>query len=94
MVVRLSPLLTDPATIDLARGLCHYGAQLSPRLQPDGEPPFDDFYADHLRYLDALGGDSTTADATIAHFRGKLNSHRGPVRPRCSGSSANAGPPP
>ena len=72
MVVRLSPLLSDPTTITLARGLCHYGAQLSVHLRPDGESPFDDFYADHHRYLDALTGEAAAVDATVTHFRTKL----------------------
>ena len=70
MVIRLSPFLTDPTALRQAVGLTAYGQHLSPRLQTDGEPPFDEFYADHGRYLRALLGEDP--DATIAHFQGKL----------------------
>ncbi len=70
MVVRLSTLLTDPATIRLAVGLTDYGRKLSDRLQADGEPPFDDFYADHATYLKATLGEDI--DGAIRHFESKL----------------------
>ena len=70
MVIRLSPFLTDPTALRQAIGLTEYGRRLSSRLQTDGEAPFDDFYADHGRYLRALLGEEP--DATIAHFEGKL----------------------
>jgi len=70
MVVRLSPLLTDSEALRLAIGLTDYGRKLSDRLQAEGEPPFDDFHADHGIYLRALLGES--ADAAIKHFQSKL----------------------
>ncbi len=70
MVVRLSTLLTDPAAIRLALGLTDYGRKLSDRLQADGEPPFDDFHADHATYLKATLGEDV--DAAIRHFESKL----------------------
>ncbi len=69
-VVRMSPLLTDPATIALAVGLTDYGRNLSERHRYAGEPPFEDAYADHAVYLRALLGEDV--DAAIAHFRAKL----------------------
>lgn len=70
MIVRLSPLLTDPAATRLAVALAEYGRRLSPRLGTDAEPPFDDFYADHAAYLRALLGEEP--DATVALFRSRL----------------------
>lgn len=72
MVVRLAPLLDDPAAIRLARDLCDYGARLSPRLRPDGEPPFDDHFGDHTLYLGALLDPEGAGEAAVAHFRSKL----------------------
>ncbi len=69
-VVRMSPLLTDPATIALAVGLTDYGRNLSERHRYAGEPPFEDTYADHAVYLRALLGEDV--DAAIAHFLSKL----------------------
>ncbi len=73
--VRASPLLKDPKAIDQAIDLAEYGSRLSPRHQYDGEPPFDNLYRDHLRYLKALAGEGV--EATLEHFRGRL----GPVDP-------------
>jgi hypothetical protein len=69
-VVRVAPLVRDPATLALAVELTEYGRSLSPRHRSEGEPPFDDHYEDHAAYLRALLG--RDVDAAIAHFRGKL----------------------
>jgi len=69
-VVRLSPLLKSKADIALALELATYGSGLSDRFRYDGLPPFDDIYADHAIYLNALLGND--ADAAVAHFRSKL----------------------
>jgi hypothetical protein len=69
-VVRMSPLLTDPATIALAVELTDYGRNLSPRHRYEGDPPFERTYEDHAVYLRALLGQGV--DAAIAHFRSKL----------------------
>ena len=69
-VVRLSPLLTDPATIALAVELTDYGRRLSGRLQYEGDPPFERVYEDHAVYLRALLGQDV--ESAIAHFRAKL----------------------
>ena len=68
--VRLSPMLTDPATIALAVGLTEYGRRLSERHRYEGDPPFEDNYQDHGVYLRALLGQD--AEEGIAHFRAKL----------------------
>ncbi len=69
-VVRMAPLLTDPAVIDLAIGLTDYGRNLSKLHRYEGGPPFDMLYEDHAVYLRALRGQGV--DAAITHFRGKL----------------------
>lgn len=69
-VVRLSPLLKDEARIRLAVELAQYGSGLSDRFRYDGLPPFEDIYADHLVYLNALLGNEV--ENAISHFRGKL----------------------
>jgi hypothetical protein len=69
-VVRVAPLLTDPATIALAVELAEYGRRLSPRHQYDGDPPFERLYEDHAIYLRALLGEDV--EAALAHFRAKL----------------------
>ncbi|WP_435009648.1 hypothetical protein P12x_000904 [Tundrisphaera lichenicola] len=68
--VRLSPLLTDPSTIEMAIGLTDYGRRLSDRHRYEGDPPFEDHYGDHGIYLRALLGQDV--EQAIAHFRGKL----------------------
>jgi hypothetical protein len=68
--VRLSPLLTDPETIEQAIGLTDYGRNLSERHRYEGDPPFEDHYGDHAVYLRAILG--RDVEAAIAHFRGKL----------------------
>ena len=75
MVVRLAPLADDPDAIRLAAELAEYGSRLSPRLRTDGEPPFDEFYADHAAYLRGLLGED--ADAAVERFRARL----GPPNP-------------
>ena len=68
--VRLTPLLVDPSTIEMAVGLTDYGRLLSDRHRYEGDPPFEDHYGDHAVYLRALLGQEV--DAAIAHFRAKL----------------------
>jgi hypothetical protein len=68
--VRLSPLLVDPSTIELAVGLTDYGRLLSERHRYEGDPPFEDHYGDHAVYLRALLGHDV--EEAVAHFRAKL----------------------
>jgi hypothetical protein len=68
--VRLSPLLVDPSTIELAIGLTDYGRLLSDRHRYEGDPPFEDHYGDHAVYLRALLG--RDVEEAVAHFRAKL----------------------
>ncbi len=75
-VVRMAPLLSDPAILALAIGLTDYGRRLSDRHRYAGDPPFEDTYGDHGVYLKALNGEDV--DAAIAHFRAKLPAPAGP----------------
>ena len=68
--VRMTPLLSDPATLALGLGLTDYGRKLSPRHVYEAEPPFENTYEDHGIYLRALLG--REVEAAIAHFRAKL----------------------
>ena len=68
--VRLSPLMVDPETIALAVGLTDYGRNLSERHRYEGDPPFEDHYADHAVYLRAILGQEV--EEAVAHFRSKL----------------------
>jgi hypothetical protein len=69
-VVRISSLVEDRATLAQAEGLAEYGRNLSGRHQSEGEPPFENHYADHCIYLRALLGQDV--EAALAHFRSKL----------------------
>jgi hypothetical protein len=69
-VVRIAPLLEEPATIAQAAGLCDYGQNLSHRHRSEGEPPFENHFEDHAIYLKALLGHDV--DAALGHFRDKL----------------------
>jgi hypothetical protein len=68
--VRLSPLLVDPLTIELAIGLTDYGQNLSERHRYEGDPPFEDHYADHGVYLRGVLGQNI--EEAVSHFRSKL----------------------
>ncbi len=68
-VVQLALLLESGPELGLARELCVYGEKLSPGLRGDGEPPFQDTYADYKVYFDVLRGEHV--DTGIAHFRAK-----------------------
>lgn len=72
-VVRLSPLLKDDSSIRMAVELAVYGSGLSDRFRYDGLPPFEDIYADHLIYLNALIGNDV--ENAISHFSGKLTAN-------------------
>lgn len=74
-VVRMSPLLDDPATIELAIGLTDYGRNLSKMHRYEGEPPFENLYEDHAVYLRARLGQGV--DAALQHFRAKLGAGDG-----------------
>ena len=68
--VRVSPLLTDPATIALAIELTDYGRRLSERHRYEGEPLLERTYEDHGAYLRAVLGQEV--EEGLAHFKAKL----------------------
>jgi len=69
-VVQMALHLSSGPELDLARELCLYGTKLSPNLQGDAEPPYENTYADYKIYLDVLAGENV--DAALAHFRAKI----------------------
>lgn len=69
-VVRLSPLLKEETSLNLAMELAQYGNGLSDRFRYDGLPPFEDIYGDHLIYLKALLHEDV--ENAITHFTAKL----------------------
>jgi hypothetical protein len=71
-VVQMSAQLSPCPELNLARELCAYGEKLSPRLQMEGDPPFDNQYHDLGIYLSILAGDRV--DEGLAHFRAKVES--------------------
>jgi hypothetical protein len=68
--------LTMPSSKDLmphlarVREMCAYGRRISPRLQYQADPPFQDTYRDYDIYLAAIMGENV--DEAIAHFRDKI----------------------
>ena len=73
-VVQMAMHLPPGPELDLARELCIYGEKLSPTLQGDNDPPFNDNYADFKVYLDIAAGENV--DAGLAHFRRKAEAGR------------------
>jgi hypothetical protein len=70
-VVQMSVNLSPCEELGLARELCAYGAQLSPRFHYSSDPPFDDQYRDYGVFLAILVGDRV--EEGIAHFRAKAD---------------------
>ncbi len=66
-VVQMAVHLTSPDELRLARELCAYGKRLSPRFHGRNDPPFDDLYEAHDRYLSVLTGDDV--EGGLAYFR-------------------------
>ncbi len=69
-VVRMSVMARDHLAIAKAADLAEYGRRLSPRLQYEGNPPFDRTYDDHRLYLHALLGEHI--EEALALFRSRL----------------------
>jgi hypothetical protein len=66
-VVQMAVHLTPCPELRLARELCAYGKRLSPRFHGRSEPPFEDMYEAHDRYLSILTGDDV--EGGLAYFR-------------------------
>ena len=70
-VVRFARSLPgDADELPLAIELAEYGSKLDPKLQYEGDPPFQDFYTAHLNFLKILAGQDT--DAGFAYFDKQL----------------------
>ena len=87
-VVRYSIMVADPAALALAVDLTEYGRRLSPRLQFEGAPPFEQTFDDHRILLRALLGQDV--DAAVSHFRQKVEAVA-ERRPRIVATSPGAG---
>ena len=68
-VVQMALHLPPGESLNQARDLAHYGERLAPQFRGDGEPPFDDTYADYAAYLGAVAGENV--EAALARFRAK-----------------------
>ncbi len=73
--VRYSTLVADPAILALAADLAEYGRRLSPRLQFEGSPPFEQVFADHCIFFRGLLGQDV--EDAVSHFRKKANAVEG-----------------
>lgn len=69
-VVQMSLQLPPGSGLGLARELCEYGRRLAGPFRGDGDPPFEQSYADYLVYLRILDG--IDVDAGLIHFRDKI----------------------
>ncbi|HVS35739.1 MAG TPA: hypothetical protein VMS17_09160 [Gemmataceae bacterium] len=65
-VVQMAVHLTPCDELHLARELCAYGKRLSPRFHGRNDPPFEDLYEAHDRYLSVMTGDDVAGG--LAYF--------------------------
>jgi len=77
-VIRFALDLHDPEALRLALEICRYGDHLSHNFKYRVDPPFEDVYRDHAKYLEALLGENE--DAAIDHFRKKAPEGIGPAQ--------------
>lgn len=70
-VAQMSMQLEPCAELGLARELCAYGKQLSPRFSFNADPPFDNPYVDYDAYLSTLTGEDV--EGGLAHFHKKAD---------------------
>jgi hypothetical protein len=69
-IVQCSPEVGDPALLRIFHDLCEYGKRLSPQFRMQGQPPFEDVYADYGHYVQALLG--AEVETHLDHFRRTL----------------------
>ncbi len=69
-ILQYSPELNDPSLLRLFHDLCEYGKRLSSKLGMQGQPPFEDIYADYGHYVQALS--EPEVETHVDHFRRKL----------------------
>lgn len=72
-VLRFSLEARHREVLAMAVDMTYYGERLSSNFQFRTEPPFDDIYADHRIYLQALLGENV--EPALEHFRAKLAGH-------------------
>lgn len=74
-IVGFTTVLDPGPDLDRAIELADYGSRLSSMYQYESQPPFDEFYADHMLYLRgvraAQTGDDEAANSTGEHFAAK-----------------------
>ena len=76
-VVRFARFLKPgDAELSLAMELADYGGRLATQFQYPGDPPFDSFYAAHVRYFQVLADQDR--DQAIASFRERLQAETDP----------------
>jgi hypothetical protein len=69
-ILQYCPDVSDPELLEIFHDLCEYGKRLSPQFRIQGQPPFEDVYADYGHYAQALLG--TDVETHLYHFRQKL----------------------
>ncbi|HLK62928.1 MAG TPA: hypothetical protein VKU19_05790 [Bryobacteraceae bacterium] len=69
-ILQYSPEASDPELLRLFVDLCEYGKHLSMQFRVQGQPPFEDVYADYGHYARALLRENV--EAHLDHFRRKL----------------------
>jgi hypothetical protein len=70
-VVRFARFLPpESAELPVVLQLCEYGRRLSSQFQFPADPPFDEYYAAHLRFFQILA--SEHRDEAIAYFHERL----------------------
>jgi len=77
-VIRFALDLHETEPLRLALEICRYGDHLSHNFKYRVDPPFEDVYRDHAKYLEALLGENE--DAAIDHFRKKAPEGIGPAQ--------------
>jgi hypothetical protein len=69
-ILQYCPEVNDPELLRLFHDFCEYGKRLSPQFRVQGQPPFEDVYADFGHYAQALS--ETDVEHHLYHFRQKL----------------------
>jgi hypothetical protein len=69
-ILQYCPEVSDPELLRLFHDFCEYGKRLSLQFRVQGQPPFEDVYADYGHYTQALLG--TDVETHLYHFRQKL----------------------
>lgn len=74
-VVRFARALTpDDHEFQLAMELAEYGSKLDPQFRYPADAPFDDYYAAHLAYFQAVAG--IDREDALGYFRNRLSTEK------------------